>query len=620
MHRVLIIDDNKAIHEDFRKILVPRQGSSALQSAKSALFGAAEPPASAPAAGFEVESAFQGQAGLEKLEQAMREDRPFSVAFVDMRMPPGWDGLQTIERLWGVDPHLQVVVCSAYSDHTWDEITRRLGLTDRLLILKKPFDPVEVLQIATALSEKWELRRKASLKFEELEALVAKRTADLAFAAKHDALTGLPGRVYLRAQLEKAVADFKARGTRFAIIFLDFDRFKIVNDSLGHSSGDDLLKEVARRMEAALRELPPALTSLVCRLGGDEFVVLLCGDQAEAESMPVSSKLLDRLAEPYEVDGYTISTTASVGITTSALNYSTPDEALRDADTAMYRAKAAGKARCVVFDHRMHQSMKERLALESDLRGVTERGELMLHYQPIVDVESGDLRCFEALLRWNHPTRGMVPPTEFIPIAEESGMIHRITLWVLNAACRQVADWRRRYPHLRDLSVSVNASAKQLTTPNIVRDVHQALRWSGLPAWALQLEVTETAIIEDPESAITVLKELSDMGVRLYMDDFGTGYTSFSYLHKLPLHAIKLDRAFMRSVTERRDYAAVVNGIVTLAHNLGIKVVAEGVETRDQVAMLLAIECDYAQGYLYGEPVPPEACEPLLRIGTRRAA
>src|ERR1051325_394185 len=231
MHRVLIIDDNQAIHDDFRKILVPREQSAAL-------FGGA---AGAPAreVKFEVESALQGQAGLECIQRAVSQGRPFSLAFVDMRMPPGWDGLQTIERLWGADPNLQVVVCSAYSDHTWEEIIRRLGLTDRLLILKKPFDPVEVLQIATALSEKWTLKQQASLKLDELERLVEERTQALELAARNDALTGLPSRSHLRERLVEIVARWKERGTQFAVLFLDFDRFKIVNDSIGHSAGDE---------------------------------------------------------------------------------------------------------------------------------------------------------------------------------------------------------------------------------------------------------------------------------------------------------------------------------------------------------------------------------------------
>ncbi|HYE60744.1 MAG TPA: EAL domain-containing protein [Phycisphaerales bacterium] len=616
MHRILIIDDNQAIHDDFRKILTPKLASSSLASARAALFGE---PTAGPSSEvtFEVHSALQGELGFEMVRKSIDEKRPYAVAFVDMRMPPGWDGLHTVEKLWGVDPLLQVVICSAYSDHSWEQIRQRLGLTDRLLILKKPFDPAEVMQLASALSAKWQLKQQASVKFEELERLVAQRTEALAVEAARDRLTGLPNRSQLREFLTLVIDRFRDEALPYAVLFLDFDRFKVVNDSLGHEAGDQLLVEIARRLSATLKDLPHH-HSLAARLGGDEFVVAVQGPQAAELAGSVGDLLLVRLGEPYMARGYNITTTASIGIATSACRYETADELLRDADIAMYHAKAAGKARCVTFDQKMHQQLKDRLALESDLRGVTERGELALYYQPIVEVESGRLEGFEALVRWTHPVRGLVSPAEFIPVAEECGEIHRIGLWVLNNACRQLSQWRARFPRHENLCVSVNVSAKQLSSRNIVSDVAQALASAQLPPHALAIEITESAVIEDPEFAIAVLRSLSNMGVNIHLDDFGTGYTSFSYLHKLPLNRLKLDRAFMRSVSERRDYAAVVQAIVSLAHNLDIEVVAEGVETMEQVAMLLAIDCTYAQGYLFGRPVPSQEAATLISAESHR--
>ncbi len=612
MHRILIIDDNESIHDDYRKILAPRTASASLNQAKAALFG---PPASTESSAqprFEIHSAHQGQAGFETLSEAVKAGRPFAMAFVDMRMPPGWDGLRTIENLWAMDPALQIVICSAYSDHSWEDLTHRLGLTDRLLILKKPFDPIEVLQIAAAMCEKWSLKQLASLKMDELERIVEQRTRSLAHAALHDGLTGLPNRMQMREALTRVLADRDA-ATPFALLFLDFDRFKVINDTLGHDAGDKFLVEIAARLQAAVTEDCGAWSaSIAARHGGDEFMVLITGDGAERAAFSFGNSLLTRLSVPFSLKGFNLTTTASIGITTSGRRYTTADEAIRDADTAMYHAKAGGKNRCIMFDQRMHDQLAERVAMEADLRGIAERGELVLNYQPIVMLENRTLHGFEALVRWNHPTKGAIDPDQFIHAAEETGEILSIGRWVLHTACDQLARWRREVPACGNLHISVNISAKQLSTNCLVGDVQSALAASGLPPASLAVEITESAIIEDPAFAIGILKELSDLGVRVHMDDFGTGYTSFSYLHRLPINALKLDRSFMSSVKERREYAAVIHAIVNLAHNLNITVVAEGVETPAQVASLLAIECDFGQGYLFGRALSTQAATEML--------
>ncbi|HYF15744.1 MAG TPA: EAL domain-containing protein [Phycisphaerales bacterium] len=623
MSRILIIDDNEAIHGDFRKILAATGESEALSQAASALFGD-QPKAAAPRAQhFEIASAMQGQEGLQRVQEALAAQNPFSVAFVDMRMPPGWDGLETIENLWKVDPALEVVICSAYSDRSWDEIMATLGRTDKLLILKKPFDPVEVLQLASALSEKWRLRKQATLKLEELEKLVEQRTSALSHLALHDKLTGLPNRAQIKDRLSKAIERTKERGGSYAVFFLDFDRFKIVNDSLGHDAGDQLLMQIAERLTAcADAETQAGCEEMVAaRLGGDEFVILARSGAADPGAVRIGESLLRRLKEPYFVKGYNLTSSASIGITTSDHAYESPDDVIRDADTAMYHAKASGKARYVIFDQRMHAELKQRLEFETELAGVTERGEFALHYQPIVCLATGQLRGFEALARWNHPTRGLIPPDKFIHVAEETGSIIPIGNWVLHEACRQLNAWKAQFPTRRGLVVSVNVSAKQLASPSIVRQVEQAIRENNVERGQLVIEVTESAIIEDPTLSSEILNQIKQLGVGISMDDFGTGYTSLSHLHRLPLSCLKIDRSFMKSVSERRDYAAVVHAIVNLAQNLNITVVAEGVETSDQLVMLQSIGCDWAQGYLFGRPVDAAtAAEFITRPTLAKAA
>jgi diguanylate cyclase (GGDEF)-like protein len=621
--RILVIDDNEAIHDDFRKTLAPEPAASKLAGAKAALFGDVAPTPASSKPAFEIDCALQGRDGLNKLIGAAREGRPYLVAFVDMRMPPGWDGVQTIQRLWEADPDLQVVICTAYSDYSWEEISSNLGLTDRLLILKKPFDPVEVTQLATALSEKWVLRRTAKLKLDEMEQMVEQRTSELTHLARHDSLTGLPNRASIHEAVAKAVRraqendDFK-----YAVLFLDFDRFKLINDSLGHAAGDLLLRGIAQRIQEALRVFvadAPSAQAMAARIGGDEFVILVSGLSAVRQANVFTQGLLGLLAAPYSVAGRDVVSTASIGVTTSELRYPSADDAIRDADTAMYHAKAAGKARYVLFDRRMHEEVRARLELENDLRGAVERGELLLHYQPIVCLSTGELHGFEALLRWNHPRRGLVAPLDFIPCCEETGLIVQFGKWVLGEACRQMRAWNLKYPQLPGLTMSVNLSAGQLASPDLGAVIRETINQSQMDPACLVLEITESVVIQDVDAGARLLKDIKDLGVRLYMDDFGTGYASLSCLHRFPLSGLKIDRSFIRHSGDRRDYAAVVSAIVHLAHNLGMKLIAEGMETAEEVALLQAMDCDLAQGFFFARPQTVEQAEAFIEHHLARA-
>jgi len=630
--RILIVDDTRAIHDDFRKILcADLRPPDALDNLRATLFGAS---GRAPeAVRFVIESAFQGEEAAAKVKAALDAAEPYAMAFVDMRMPPGWDGLETIEHLWRLDPRLEIVICTAYSDHSWEGILQRLGRTDQLLLLKKPFDNTEVSQLACALTEKWHLARKADRHLSDLEAEVKRRTGELAtkatqleremadrnlaqdrlrYSATHDALTGLPNRVAFLEALSAEVS--RSEGpeceSNFAVLFLDMDNFKTINDSLGHGSGDELLVLAAGRLTEALATFPGG--TMLARLGGDEFVILLKSVRSVADAEAAADGVRQEFQRPFGVSNQEVAASMSIGIAMGD-SRKNADTLLRNADTAMYRAKLAGKARFAVFDEVMHAEVSRRLELENSLRVALERGQFVIEYQPIVFIDTARIRGFEALVRWSHPARGLLGPAEFIPVAEEIGMIVPLGRWVMETACRQIHQWNLSVPSDQPLSISVNISRRQLREPQFVADVAQLLADTGLPERLLHLEITESAIMEDVEVMIGVMQRLRDLGVAVEMDDFGTGHSSLSCLHQFPLDTLKIDRSFIATMGTDRKYAAIVQAIVTLADTLGMKVLAEGIETPDQLRQLLALKCHYGQGFLFSPPVSASNVPAMLR-------
>jgi diguanylate cyclase (GGDEF)-like protein len=445
----------------------------------------------------------------------------------------------------------------------------------------------------------------------ELEKEVAERKQveeQLLHNAFHDGLTGLANRALFVDHLKLALGRAERHADyRFAVLFLDLDRFKVVNDSLGHMTGDQLLTGVARRLEAAMR---PGDT--VSRLGGDEFTVLLDDLKDAGEAEAVAGRLQKELALAFNLGGHEVFTTVSIGIALSSPGYHRPEDILRDADTAMYRAKQLGKARYEVFDQAMHARAMDRLGLERDMRRAVERRELFLQFQPIVSLTTGSLRGFEALVRWQHPERGVIPPAKFIPIAEETGMIIPIGKWVLGEACRLMSRWQRLSHLDAPLPMSVNLSCRQFLQPDLLEQVRGVLRETGLDPRNLKLEITETVVMENIETATHTLEQLRALGVELSIDDFGTGYSSLSYLQRFPVSTLKIDRSFVSRMTDGDGTAEIVRTITKLAQNLGMDVVAEGVETEGQRAQLSAFECEFGQGYYFSRPVDGDAAEALF--------
>ncbi|HKS27576.1 MAG TPA: EAL domain-containing protein [Pyrinomonadaceae bacterium] len=452
-------------------------------------------------------------------------------------------------------------------------------------------------------------KKQTQLIFQIQDITDRKRAEDqLLHDAFHDTLTGLANRALFIDRLRQSLARTKRLGAhRFAVLFLDLDRFKVINDSLGHMVGDQLLIGIARRLETCLR---PGDT--VARLGGDEFTILLEDVEDVCEAIMVAERVERELASPFNLAGHEVFTSVSIGIASSDIGYERPDDILRDADTAMYRAKSLGKARHEVFDRTMHAHAMNLLKLETDLRRALERDEFVLFYQPIMSLDELRITGFEALIRWRHPEYGFISPAEFIPVAEETGMILPIGRWVLGEACRQMQCWQKLFDTDSRISVSVNLSAKQFMQPDLIKQVKDALEETGLAPSSLKLEITESVVMENIETVTEMLKQLSELGVKSSIDDFGTGYSSLSYLHRFPSSTLKIDRSFVSRMNDYSENAEIVRTIIMLARNLGMSVIAEGIETKAQLEQLREMACDQGQGYYFSKALSSEDAFRLL--------
>jgi diguanylate cyclase (GGDEF)-like protein len=431
-------------------------------------------------------------------------------------------------------------------------------------------------------------------------------------AAFHDSLTDLPNRNLFMETLSFSLEKLKHKPNfKFAILFLDINRFKTINDSLGHSMGDRLILHVAKRLATAVRE-----KDLVARFSGDEFAFILNNVNGIEDAVEFAELIKDKISAPFTLSGRQVFTSFSIGIAMGTADYDAAENILRDADIAMYHAKAAEKD-YVVFDQKMHARAVTLLQLETDLRTAIERDELCMYYQPIVDLTSMRLFGFESLIRWNHPQRGLVPPGEFIPVSEETGLIIPLTLWVLRTSCRQMVEWQRKSESNKDLVVSVNLSGKHFAQKDLVRQIETIIRETEIDPRSLKLELTESAVMQNAEGVILMLKQIRELGVQLSIDDFGTGYSSLSYLHRFPINTLKVDRSFVSTMEDGSENGEIVRTVVALAKTLGLNVVAEGIETIHQLHQLRILGCEYGQGYLFSRPVPVEEAERLLEDKSR---
>lgn len=558
--------------------------------------------------GYNVRKALNGRMAL-TAAQTVQPD----LILLDISMPE-MDGYEVCHRL-KAEPKtasIPVIFLSALNEAFNKVRAFNAGGAD---YITKPFQYEEVLvrvqnQLALKAAEK-EIRQLNI----QLEERVRERTQELeeAYAklrqmALYDPLTELPNRLHFTPCLEREIAQAHADSTyQFAVFLLDCDRFKVVNDSLGHIVGDQLLVTVAHRLQNCLDS-----EAILVRLEGDEFGILLPGIASQESALQLADKILASFNRSFQLEHYEIFLNASVGIALNRSEHLTPDDLLRDADTAMHHAKASGKAQYQVFNKAMHDAAVQLLQLEIDLRKALIQDEFQVFYQPIVSIRTGRISGFEALVRWLHPERGMISPALFIPIAEETGLICQLGEWVLRQSCHQLRQWQEQ--HLTDtpLVVSVNLSTRQLNQPHLVEQIDRILQETQISPTSLKLEITESAIMEDTGLAAQKLEQIRDRGILLSIDDFGTGYSSLNYLHRLPVDTLKIDGSFINSIDTDGEKLELVRAIVGLAWNLGMDVVAEGVETARQLAQLRSLKCDSAQGYLFSKPVPSEQAAQLI--------
>ncbi|MCP2225002.1 MULTISPECIES: bifunctional diguanylate cyclase/phosphodiesterase [unclassified Pseudomonas] len=597
--RILIIDDTPSIHEDFRKILGPdSEDEQTLAGTEEALFGTQQPARLT----FQLDSAYQGQEALELVQRAQAEGRPYAMAFTDMRMPPGWDGLETIEQLWKIDPHLQIALCTAYSDYSWEDMAERLEFGDQLLVLKKPFDSLEIRQMASALTWKWQMTQDAETKVQSLEQTIEARVHELlkvSHLLQYDVLTELPNSTLLGDRLNQSLALSRRHDKQLAVMFLGLDRFKRINNALGHPAGDEMLKRVGQSLVSTVRE-----SDSVFRYGADEFVVILADIRHPQQTKGIAEKLLNAIGTTQHIAGHDLSVTASLGISIYPDDGFDAIALIKKAETAMRHVKESGPNDFRFFIEEMNQRARDQQTIESGIRLALERDEFVLHYQPKLDLGTGEVVGAEALIRWQKPGHGWVYPTDFIGVAEDSGLIVPLSKWVLAQACRQACAWQAA--GLPRLCMSVNVSAIDFRQRGFVEGIEQVLKQTGLDPSLLELEITEGVLMQNVDATVTALNRIKAMGVRLAIDDFGTGYSSLSYLRRFPIDVLKIDQSFIRGLSRDINDAALVSAIISLGKSLKLTIIAEGVETLEQLDFLKAHQCEEGQGYYFSKAVAPD--------------
>jgi diguanylate cyclase len=611
--RVLIADDEAEVRDAYRQILSEADMSSetaVFHNLRERLFSKAPDQLarnlSPSDTAFTPVFCEGAEAAVAAVREALAADDPFAVAFLDMRMPPGPDGVWAAARIRELDPAIEIVVCTAYSDVDPRDIGAMVPPEEKLSYLQKPFHPHEIRQMTISLASKWRSEH---------------RIVKLAY---FDALTGLPNREQLRNRLNSALAAAKQHQRMLAVLYLDLDNFKRVNDTLGHAVGDELLCLVAARLRSSLRaddtvdELPSARSSHIARLGGDEFIVVLPNIRSADDAAAVAARLISELQEPMRLAQHTLVVTPSVGVAMFPADGVEADILLRNADLAMYFAKRKGPGMSAFFDTSMNDAALHRFTLEAKLRGALERGEFTLHYQPQFDVRTGGVSGMEALLRWTNDELGVVPPVEFIPVAEETGLILSIGEWVLRSACLQAKSWvDEGLPVAR---MAVNVSGQQFVLKDFPQTVAAIIKETGIEASMLELEITESVVMKDEAWAEQALAQLKEQGVMLAIDDFGTGYSSFGRLRHFAVDRLKIDRSFMTSLIDCSDDRAIAAAIIAMSRSLRINVTAEGVESFPQLLFLQEHDCHEAQGFLFSRALPAADAHKLLQRAAETTA
>jgi len=618
--KVLVADDEAVVRDAYRQILLEADVSkdlAAFRNLRARLFNkspadtATLPVVRGPS--FEPVFCDGAESAVAAVREALAAGEPFAVVFLDMRMPPGPDGVWAAARIREMDPAVEIVICTAYSDADPGHIGGLVPPEEKLSYLQKPFHPHEIRQMTISLGSKWRAEH---------------RIVKLAY---FDTLTGLPNREQSRTRLQTAIANAEREHRNLALLYLDLDNFKRVNDTLGHAVGDELLCLIAGRLRNSLRPSDMLVADYeaggginhIARLGGDEFIVILPLIASAGDAGVVASRLISELQEPVQLSMHTLVVTPSIGIAVYPDDGKDVETLMRNADLAMYFAKRNSPGTFAYFDAAMNAKALQRFTIEAKLRDGLARGEFALHYQPQFDVGSGAVAGMEALLRWTNDELGAIPPAEFIPVAEESGLILEIGEWVLRTACAQAKAWADE--GLPPIRMAVNVSGQQFALKDFPRLVARIIAQTGIEPRFLELEITESVVMKDEAWAEQAMAELKELGVSLAIDDFGTGYSSFGRLRRFAVDRLKIDRSFVTSLLECSDDRAIAAAIIAMSRSLRINVTAEGVENFPQLMFLQEHECQEAQGFLFSRALPPADAHRLLcraaetSTGTRTA-
>ncbi|TKB09682.1 EAL domain-containing protein [Desulforhopalus sp. IMCC35007] len=602
--RILVADDEPAILESYRIVLDSDKpaNDTKVNDLKAKLFGrGAAKPSQPEEPRFDIVYTRGAEAAVQAVRESRESEKHFAVAFLDMRMPPGPDGAWAASKIRELDDRIDIVIATAYSDVDPRELSQSVPPVGKMFYVQKPFHPHEVRQLAVALGQKWHAENK------------------ILRLAYYDNLTELPNRAFFMARIEQAISFAKQQERSLAVLFLDLDNFKRINDTLGHNVGDELLRTTARRITHSLRSSDTVSRSVVedqnkrhlARLGGDEFTVLLADLQQPEDALIVANRIREELAKPMQLNDHKLIITPSIGISLFPRDGNDVVTLLKSADMAMYFAKRTGRNNVQFFEGSMNENALLRMNLENELRQAIERNEMSLHYQPQIDLTTGKVTGLEALIRWQNFTLGNVPPLDFIPIAEDSGLIIPIGEWVLRTACRQAKSWQDA--DVEFSRIAVNVSVRQFAQKEFPSLIAQVLRETNLEPSALELEITESILMNNADKAVETLKQLKAIGVHLAIDDFGTGYSSLSYLKQFPIDRLKIDRSFINAITTDTDDQAIASAVISLAESMKLQVTAEGVETVGQMQFLKQEKCDEAQGFHISRPMTATDAERFLR-------
>jgi diguanylate cyclase (GGDEF)-like protein len=598
--RILIVHDNELIHKKFKHHIHSQPRPSFYSRLKN-IFKKKIPQQSL----FEIHSAYDGDDAMQRVTASLAVAEPYAVVFIAVDSDKNQQGLKTLATLWEKDKNFQAVLCTDTIDSQWERKIAKFPVGNNYMILKNPHDGMSVRQLAHTLAHKWQLENEKQLHNAHFEDHIKDRVSELNYQAHYDVLTALPNRTQLLKDLNELIVEAKKADRKLGIFFFDLDRFKLINDGLTHTIGDEVLKAVAERLQAAAVEYKHILG----RFGGDEFILIIDDIKSESAASAIVKSLSGLFHKPFSIVGRRLNITSSIGVAFFPKDGSSARELFSHADIAMYVAKARGNNSYQFYESSLNMDVLKRLDFETELSQAIEMGQFVLHYQPEFNLVTGVLEGAEALMRWQHPERGLIMPEEFISIAEETGLIVPMGEWVLRAACRQNKIWQES--HLPQLRMAVNVAGLQFEHPGFVDLVKNILQDSGLSASYLELEITENVIIKN-NKFVNIVHELKNLGTRIALDDFGSGYSNINYLRKLPIDRLKIDRTYIQNIRTNAQDEAIIRTVIAMANAFNLQVLAEGVETPDQLNFLKEAQCHEGQGFYFSKPLSVEEFELFL--------